>query len=323
MQDHTAESVKSYEGYDVAWIEEARSLSQRSLTLLRPTIRKDGSEIWASWNPGFPRDPIDELLRGANPPPDAIVVEANWSHNPWFPKTLDEERQYDKLHRPDQYGHIWEGEYAKVYEGAYYADALALARKEGRLGSLAIDPLLPVYAFWDLGISDHTAIWIAQFVGREIRVVDHIEGQGQPLAFYVAELRARGYGTAECVLPHDGARRDTVSAVKFEDHLREAGFRVRTVANQGKGAARLRVEAARRLFPRIWIDAAKCQAGIEALGAYHERKDETRGVGLGPEHDWSSHSADAFGLLCVAYEEPSAGKVEWDFGGRGSSWLSA
>lgn len=305
MQDHTAESVKSYEGADVAWIEEARSLSARSLTLLRPTIRKEGSEIWASWNPGFARDPIDDLLRGPNPPPDSIVVRANWNDNPWFPKTLSDEREYDRKHKPDQYGHIWEGEYAKVYEGAYYADALALARRENRIGNVNADPLMQTRTFWDLGIADHTSIWVAQFVGREVRCLDHIEASGQPLAYYVNELRARGYGGAECVLPHDGAKRDQYTAVKFEDHLREAGFPVRTVANQGKGADMLRIEAGRRLFPRIWFDQAKCAGGIEALGAYHERRDEARNIGLGPDHDWSSHGADAFGLMCIAYEEPT------------------
>lgn len=305
MKDHTAESVKSFEGYDVAWVEEASSLSDRSLTLLRPTIRKDGSEIWASWNPRFSRDPIDQLLRGEAPAPDAIVVEANWRDNPWFPATLNEERLFDQAHRPEQYGHIWEGEYAKVFEGAYYAEALALAQKEGRISTVARDPMLPIRAYWDLGVSDSTAIWVAQFVGQEIRVLDYCEAQGQPLGFYADWLRSRDYAAAECVLPHDGAHRDAVSATRFEDHLRSAGFRARTVPNQGRGAAMRRIEAMRRLFPRMRFDAERCKGGLEALGAYHERRDEDRNIGLGPEHDWSSHGADAAGLMATDYEEPN------------------
>ncbi|MBC6982468.1 PBSX family phage terminase large subunit [Caulobacter sp. 17J80-11] len=304
MQDHTAESVKSFEGFDIAWVEEAQTLSERSLTLLRPTLRKPGSELWFSWNPRRRTDPVDRLLRGEVPPPGAAVVRALWSDNPWFPAELEAERQFDQERAPERYAHVWEGDYLAVTEGAYFAAQLNDARKTGRVGAVAADPLVRVRAFWDLGVSDATAIWVAQFVGREIRVLDYGEGQGQPLAYYVDWLRRRGWGEALCVLPHDGAERDAVSAVRFEDHLRQAGFEVTTVRNQGRGAAMQRIEAARRLFARIWFDAEKTEAGVEALGAYHERRDEARRVGLGPAHDWASHAADAFGLMCVAYEEP-------------------
>jgi len=304
MQDHTSESVKSLEGFDVAWCEEAQSLSQRSLTLLRPTIRKDGSELWFSWNRTRKVDPVDALLTQGSPPTDSLVVKANWSDNPWFPDVLNQERLDDQRDRPDQYEHVWEGDYAKVTEGAYYAKQLLQARRESRIGRVAVDPLMELRTFWDLGVNDSTAIWVAQFIGREIRVLDYLEGQGQPLAYYVNELRSRGLSKALAVLPHDGSHRDVVTAVKVEDHLRQAGFTVQTIKNQGKGAAMRRVETVRRLFPRIWINEAACMDGIDALGAYHERKDEARNVGLGPEHDWASHAADAFGLMCVAYQEP-------------------
>lgn len=113
MQNHTAESIKSLEGYDIAWVEEAQSLSQRSLDLLRPTIRNDGSELWFSWNPRFATDPVDKLLRGLDKPPNAIVVEANWRDNPWFPPVLKEEKDWDQKRDPDKYGHIWLGGYQK------------------------------------------------------------------------------------------------------------------------------------------------------------------------------------------------------------------
>jgi phage terminase large subunit len=308
MQDHTAETIKSLEDFDIAWVEEAQTLSQTSLTLLRPTIRAPGSELWFSWNPRRKTDPVDALLRGDKQPTGAKVVTANWADNPWFPAELEQERRDDLRDRSDQYDHIWEGDYAKVTEGAYFAQALTLARSEKRITELAPDPLLQRRAFWDIGVADHTAIWIAQFNGRKIDVIDYVEAVGQPLAYYVAELRDRGHGNALCVLPHDGADRDAITAVKFEDHLRSAGFTVQTVKNQGKGAAMLRVEAARRLFPRIWFNKATTEAGVDALGAYHERIDEKRNVGLGPEHDWASHGADAFGLMCIAYEEPPGAK---------------
>jgi phage terminase large subunit len=204
--------------------------------------------------------------------------------------------------------HIWQGAYATALEGAYFARQLTEARAEGRIGAVARDPLLPVRAFFDLGgagaSADAMAIWIAQFVGQEIRVLDYIEGQGQVLAYYVNELRGRGFGQALCILPHDGITHNAITGKQYKDHLADAGFEVSVVANQGPGAAMMRIEAVRRLFPRIWFNENTTEAGRDALGYYHEKKDEARGVGLGPEHDWSSHAADAFGLMAISHETP-------------------
>lgn len=312
MQDHTAESIKSLEGFDRAWIEEAQSLSQRSLTLLRPTIRKDGSEIWASWNPRRKLDAVDQFLRGDAQPESAVVVKANWRDNPFFPDVLEQERLHDLKHFPDRYDHVWEGGYATVTEGAYFAHGLTVARQEKRIGHVAGDPLMATRAYWDIGgtgaKADACAIWIVQFIGREIRVLDYYEAVGQPLAEHLAWLRSRGYERAECILPHDGATNDKVYSVSYESAIREAGFSVRVVPNSGKGAASQRIEAVRRLFPLIWFNEATTEPGRDALGWYHEKKDEERNVGLGPEHDWSSHGADAFGLMAMDYSAPSARK---------------
>lgn len=308
MQDHTAESIKSLEGFKIAWIEEAQSLSQRSLTLLRPTIRAEGSEIWASWNPRRKTDAIDEFLRQKKPA-SAIVVEANWRDNPWFPDELKAERRLDLKLYPERYAHIWEGDYARAFDGAYFAKGLSEARAEGRIGKVAADPLLPLRAVFDLGGSgasaDAMAIWIVQWVGQEIRVLDYIEGVGQVLAHYTRELRRRGYRDALCVLPHDGINENSITGKRYADHLRDAGFAVEVVGNQGKGAAAMRIEAVRRVLPRCWFNEATTEGGRDALGYYHERRDDQRNIGLGPEHDWSSHAADAFGLMAIAYEEPA------------------
>ena len=308
MQDHTAESIKSLEGFRRAWVEEAQGLSARSLTLLRPTIRAPGSELWFSWNPTRKTDAVDQLLRGEGIPTGATVIRANWSDNPWFPAELDQERRDDLRDRPEQYDHIWEGDYAKVSSGAYYASDLIKAKQENRIGRVAADPLMTIRTFWDIGgtgaKADACSIWVAQFIGREIRVLNYYEAQGQPLATHINWLRANSYGSALCVLPHDGATQDKVYDVSYESALRSAGFEVTVVPNQGKGAAGARIEAVRRIFPSIWFNEETTEGGREALGAYHERKDETRNIGLGPEHDWASHGADAFGLMAVAYEEP-------------------
>lgn len=327
MQDHTAESIKSLEGFRIADVEEAQTLSARSLMLLRPTIRTPGSQIWFRWNPRRKTDPVDGLLRGAVLPTGAIVVKANWSDNPWFPKVLNQERLDCLRDNAEQYDHIWEGGYATVVEGAYYAKALEEAKQKGRIGRVSPDPLMTYRAIFDIGgtgaKADAVAIWIAQFVGREIRVLNYYEAVGQPLATHVNWLRSNGYGSALVILPHDGSTNDKVYDVSYESALREAGFEVTVVPNQGKGAAAMRIEAARRMFPSIWFNEETTQAGIDALGWYHERKDEARNIGLGPEHDWSSHGADAFGLMCVVYETPAKpGRKPREIH-SGGGWLAA
>jgi phage terminase large subunit len=310
MQNHTAESVKSLEGMNVAWVEEAQALGERSLSLLDPTIRAEGSELWFSWNPTRKSDAVDKFLRQLKPD-NAIVVKSNWRDNPWFTGPLHAVREKDLKLYPDRYDHIWEGDYARAFEGAYFAAVLQKAKSDGRIGRVAADPLLPVRAFFDLGGSgataDAMAIWLVQWVGQEIRVLDYIEGVGQVLAFYVGELRKRGYDEALMVyLPHDGVNANSITGKRYEDHIREAGFKnVTVIPNQGRGAASMRIEAVRRIMPKVWFNEATTEAGRDALGYYHERKDEERNVGLGPEHDWSSHGSDAFGLMAVAYEEPS------------------
>ena len=311
MQNHTAESIKSLEGFKRAWCEEAQTISDRSLTLLRPTIRDEGSEIWFSWNRRRKNDPVDMLLCGAAIPTGASVVQANWQDNPWFPKVLEQERLDCLKNEPDQYEHIWEGDYATVTEGAYYARQLTDARQQGRITNIAADPLLGLKAIWDIGgtglRADACTIIIAQFIKREIRVVDCYKAEGQPLAAHVEWLRSHGYENAHCILPHDGDTNDRVNDVSYKSALTEAGFKVQVVPNQGKGAAKMRIEAARRLFPSIWFNESTTEPLRDDLGWYHERKHEL-GHGLGPMHDESSHFADAFGLMCIIYEAPKEKK---------------
>jgi phage terminase large subunit len=311
MNDYTSESIKSLEGFKRAWWEEAQSATGHSLNLLRPTLRAAGSELWFSWNPRRKTDPVDLMLRGAEKPTGAAVIKANWRDNPWFTKELEQERQDCLRMQPEQYEHIWEGGYAVIVEGAYYAKSLAKARLEGRIGRVAADPLMTIRLFCDIGgtgaKADAFAIWAAQFIGKEIRVLDYYEAVGQPLGAHVAWMRERGYtpDKAQIWLPHDGETQDRVYDVSYQSALQQAGYKVFIVPNQGKGAAKSRTEVGRRLFPSCWFNESTTTGGLEALGWYHEKKDEIRGIGLGPEHDWSSHGADAFGTMCVAYEDPA------------------
>lgn len=308
MQDHTAESIKSLEGFRRAWVEEAQTLSARSLQLLRPTIREEGSELWFSWNPRRKTDAVDAMLRGAALPTGAKVVCANWRDNPKFPKVLEQERLDCLRDSPEQYDHIWEGGYATVLEGAYYAESIAKAKQAGRVSRVAPDPLMTYRLFCDLGgtgaRADAFVIWVAQFVGREIRALDYYESVGQPMAAHLAWLRERRYlpKVAQVWLPHDGDTQDRINDVSFRKAFEDAGYSVTVIPNQGSGAARKRIEAGRRMFPSIWFNADTTQPGLDALGWYHEKRDVARNMGLGPEHDWASHGADAFGLLCVVAE---------------------
>jgi len=324
MNDYTADSIKSLEGFKRGWWEEAHGATQTSIGLYRPTMRAPGSQMWWSWNPRHKRDAVDAMFRGPEIPTGAVVVNARWQDNPWWTAELEQERLDTLRMKPDQYDHIWDGGYVKVVEGAYFARELAAAKAENRIGFLAADPLMTIRAIWDIGgtgaKADACSIWIAQFIGAEIRVLDHYTAQGQPLASHVNWLRENGYGKALCILPHDGATNDKVFDVSYESALREAEFEVVVVPNQGKGAATMRVESARRLFPSIRFNETKTEAGRESLGWYHEKIDEKRGIGLGPDHDWSSHDADAFGLMCVVYETPEPDrprKVHRSFTGHG------
>lgn len=317
MQDHTADSIKSLEGFHRAWCEEAQTMSQTSMGMLRPTIRWEDkargleSELWFSWNPRRKIDPVDVMLRQGHAPTGSVSVRANWSDNPWFPSVLEQERLDCLRDNPDQYDHIWEGGYVTVADGAYFAKHLAQARLEGRIGKVSADPLMTIRIFCDIGgtgaRADAFSMWAAQFIGQEVRVLAYYEAVGQPLGAHLTWLRTKGYtpDVAQIWLPHDGSTQDRVFDVSYESALRDAGYTVTVVPNQGKGAAAARIEAARRLFPQVWFNESECEAGLEALGWYHERKDETRNVGLGPEHDWASHGADAYGLMCIAHEPPT------------------
>lgn len=310
--DRSINSIKSKGRILLCWVDEAEPVTDEAWSILIPTLREEGTdwnaELWITWNPKRKNAACDRRFRGSKDPLIRLV-EMNWRDNPKFPEKLERDRQRDLLERPDQYDHIWEGAYVSVVEGAYFAKDLIRARAEHRIGAVSADPLLTYRAFFDIGgtgaKADAVAIWVCQFVGREIRALNHYEAVGQPLATHLTWLRSNGYTekNTHIWLPHDGDTNDKVYDVSYASAIKAAGFEVVVVPNQGKGAAAARIEAARRHFPSFWFNEATTSAGLEALGFYHEKKDDKRDIGLGPEHDWSSHSADAFGLACVSAEK--------------------
>jgi phage terminase large subunit len=329
---HNLDSIKSKARIRLLWVDEAEPVSETAWAKAIPTVREEGAEIWVTWNPERKKSATHKRFR-IDPPAGAKIVSMNWRDNPWFPAILNKTRLEDKAKRPEQYDHVWEGDFVSVVEGAYYAAALKAAREQGRIGPVSFDPLLRVRIYCDLGgtgaRADAFTMWPTQFIGTQIRTRDYYEAVGQPLATHIEYLHSKGYRPerADIYLPHDGATNDRVYDVSFESAFRDAGYDVTVIPNQGKGAARMRIEAARRVFPSVWFDETTTEAGRDALGWYHEKKsDDEREVGLGPDHDWSSHGADGFGLMCVAYEDPSrAPKVvpSQPPMGRPGGWLAS
>lgn len=305
------ESLKSKSKIRIMWIDEAEQVTEAAYGKIDPTIREEGSELWATWNPARKKSATHKRFRD-KPPPFSKIIQMNWRDNPWFPKTLEIKRAACLENQPDQYDHIWEGGFVKAVEGSYFGSYLTKARAERRIVRVAFDPLIRPKIFCDLGgtgaRADAFTMWPAQFIDKEIRVRDYYEAQGQSMGHHVAWLQEHGYkpGTCDIYLPHDGKTQDRVLPNSFEGAFKAAGYDVVVVPNQGKGAAKMRVESARRHFGIICFDEATTEDGREALGWYHEKKsDDEREMLLGPEHDWSSHCCDAFGLMCAVYEDPA------------------
>lgn len=333
-------SIKSKARILILWVDEAEEVSEYAWELVDPTVREEGSEVWVTWNPERRKSATNKRFR-LEPPPRWKGVEMNWSDNEFFPETLNRKRETAKKKRPDTYGWIWEGEYRSFYDGAYFAEGLRQAKDDGRIGVVPIDRSMTVRTYHDLAgggdKADFYAIWVCQFVGKEIRVLDHYEAQGQSSSYHINWLRnwakEKRIDRISINLPHDGAATKIDFAwreIWEEASDKDCTFDVDVIPNQGKGAAMIRVDATRDNFDRIWFNDETTVDGREALSAYHEKRDEDREVGLGPNHNWASHSADAFGLMCCDYKEPA--NVSQDImkglyggAGRGSaeSWTAS
>lgn len=314
--DRSIESVKSKGRILLCWVDEAEPVTDSAWSILIPTLREEGedwnAELWVTWNPKRKTAPVEKRFR-QSADPLVKIAELNWRDNPKFPAKLERDRQRDLAARPEQYEHIWEGAYVTAVEGAYYTTQLTKAKAEGRISVVAADPLLTLRAHCDIGgtgaRADAFTIWIDQFVGQQVRVLDYYEAVGQPMEAHAAWLRSRGYTPdhVTIVLPHDGAQQDKVYSVSYRSAFEAMGYTVVVIPNMGAGAASRRIEALRRLFPSMWFNEATTEAGRDALGWYHEKRDEARGIGLGPDHDWASHAADAAGLIAVDHADHRPG----------------
>lgn len=291
---YNANKIKSFEGFDIAWVEEAHSVTADNWEILAPTIRKEGSEIWVSFNPHLKSDPTYQKFI-LNPPPNSIVIKMNWSDNPWFPQVLRDEM--DEMRRRDfeTYLNVWEGNPRTNLAGAVYGEELRLAIAEKRICSVKYDPLFPVDTFWDLGWLDATAVWFGQKVGSEYHIIKYISGTKRDIPSYLRELSSYDYNYGTYWLPHDAKAKELGTGRSIEELIRATGRTVRIVP---KLSVLDGINAARTVFPLCYFDERECSAGIESLQSYVKDADGK------PVHDWASHGADGFRYLAVALKAP-------------------
>lgn len=312
LQSHTVDSIKSYEGVDRVWVEEAHAVSKTSWNVLLPTIRKPGSEIWVTFNPQLDTD--ETYVRFVkNPPPDCVSVLMNYTDNYWFPEVLEAERTHaQNTMKPEEYGHIWEGRCMPAVEGAIYFDEVAGAESKGRIREVPYDPLLKVHGVWDLGWNDSMSIILVQRSASEIRVIEYIEDSHRTLSDYAQDLKAKGLNWGNQYLPHDGYTKDFKTGKSAQEILAAMGLSV-PGDTQNPGIPRMDIEsgikAAREVFPRIYFDKDKTGRLVECLKRYRRHiNQQTREPGQ-PLHDAYSHGADAFRYLALVADQLS--NDEW------------
>jgi len=298
---HNVSNMKSYEGVDICWVEEAQSVSRASWDVLVPTIRKENSEIWISFNPELETD--ETYKRFVLTPPDTAVVEkVNWSDNPWFPEVLREEKDFLKLRDTDAYLNVWEGHCRSMLEGAIYAKEMRDAILDGRITKVPYDCSKPVHRFWDLGWRDHTSIWFAQAVGMQYRVLDFMQDSQKTISHFLQQMQTKGYLYGTDYLPHDADSGTLGSNGRsVADLMRSAGCTVRILPRVD---VEIGINAARTIFPNCWFDEEKCADGIQALKHYRYDVDPDTGLfSKTPLHDGYSDAADGFRYLAMSLKE--------------------
>lgn len=296
---HNIDNIKSLESYDIVWIEEANNVSKASWDKLVPTIRKKGSEIWASFNPELEQDETYQRFV-VHPPPGAVVVKISWRDNPWFPEVLMDEMEHLKSVDEEDYMHIYEGACKTAVTGAVYGKEMKQAELDGRITTVPYDPIAPVDTVWDIGWDDSTAIWCVQRIAFQWRFIDYIESRHRKFSDYLKMLQDRPYVYRYTYLPHDARAKELGSGKSIEELARAAGLRVKIVKALAVGD---RLNAARTIFPLSWFDRQACADGLQALRHYRWPEPSQSGVvPKEPLHDSSSHAADAFGYAALTSE---------------------
>ena len=309
LSDQTAESIKSFEGCDIVWCEEAQTITRQSWRILTPTIRKPGSEIWATYNPQLDTDETHQMAV-IRPAPGTVSIEMNWQDNPWFPAVLEDERQHAQATmRPEEYGHIWEGKCMPAVEGAIYFDQISQA--ESRIREVPHDGALKTHVVFDLGFNDAMTIILVQKVSSELRVIHYVEGHQRTLADYSADLKAlrldgqpMNWGTV--YLPHDGFATRHQTGRTDADVMRDLGWSVMQTPNMPVEQG---INRAREVFPRVYFNRDRTARLVECLKRYRRQINAKTNEPGNPVHDEFSHGADAFRYLAIVADQLS--NDEW------------
>lgn len=294
LSDQTAESIKSFEGIDICWVEEAANVSRKSWSVLIPTIRKPGSEIWVSFNPSTrAADTWQRFI--VDTPPDTIIIKLNYYDNPWFSQVLEQERAHAEAKMPpDEYGNIWLGEPQIAVVGAiYHREIIELT--ERRLVNLPYDPMLKVHVVCDLGYNDSMAIAMVQRSLSEIRLIDYIEDSEKTLDWYSVELRKRQYNWGKMWLPHDGNQRSIQTGKSAIQIYRALGWDVAEVPNVPVETG---IKHARMKLAQTYADKSRVARLIDCLASYRRRITPTGEPGE-PVHDEYSHGADCYRYVAL------------------------
>ena len=299
LQGHTVDSIKSYEGLDRAWIEEAQTVGKRSWDILTPTIRKPGSEVWVSLNPDLESDETYQRFVEM-PPPGAKVVQVNWQHNPWFTAELEAERQATLARDPEGYQNIWEGVPKRTVDGAIYKHEIDRLYARRGVRPVPYDPMLKVHTIWDLGWNDSMAIIMVQRSIAEVRVIDYIEDSHKRLDEYVAMLNQRGYNWGEDWIPHDGKTKNIQTGKSAEEVLKALKRDPHITPDIGVEPG---IKATRLMFDRCYFDETKALPLVNRLKRYRRAIPVSTGEPAGPLHDENSHGADAFRYLGVVVDQ--------------------
>lgn len=298
LQQHTVDSIKSFEGVDIVWVEEGHGVSKKSWDVLIPTIRKEGSEIWVTMNPDMATD--DTWVRFVETPsPDTWVCEINWRDNPWFPDVLNDERLKAKRTMTEEdYGNTWEGKARRVAAGAIYRREIDDLYADGRITLVPYDPLLPVHTVWDLGWNDAMTIGMVQRGPKHVAVIDYIEDHGRLLSWYVGELEKRPYRWGIDFLPHDGKTKDFKTGKSTEQILRELGRK--NVQVLDRISVEEGIKATRMMLYRAYFSETKAGRLIECLKRYRRDINQRTGEAGEPLHDEFSHGADMTRYIAMA-----------------------
>lgn len=313
-------NVKSFEGVDYCWVEEAQTVSRNSWNVLIPTIRKEGSEIWVTFNPELETDETYQRFV-VRPPEGAVVQKINWNDNPWFPEVLALEKDALKSRDPSAYQTVWEGLCRLTVDGAIFANEMQVAELDGRITKVAYDPTKPVHAIFDLGWADSTAIWFLQFVGMETRLIRYHEDSQKTISHYLALMQTYGYMYDTLWLPHDAQNKTLASNGKsIEEIVRAAGYKTRIIERTPIADS---INAARTIFRNCWFDRENCYDGLQCLRHYRYDVDpETGQFSRQPLHDIYSHGADAFRYIGLMINEPKPRrKVQTQNYGQPLGWM--